>query len=524
MELLVHISAPTTKKDDDRYRAQALAYSNFKPAVRHGCERAVPTPREQDAASISIPKELDIIRREEHQTCLQQLPSAVITRKRKMPSSNVSPVMTPIGGHRNGPTTTPLGKLEVMQTLWKSRQKPSSTLPAQTIVDIPDTQRIFSTQLAMAALETQVSSYCSSSSSIPISSLTEKRATKRLRTSQQSLSVAPSNSNSQQPHTSVLETSQSNAQALELNAADTTPDQADIISSQLPDTYNLSKSDEISSVHTPVLNEYSQSYSASFDNAPEPLSPTTKTSYSVKAARSKSFQLYRSAVDSKTYPKTKTWSSQPLPVKSGKENIQPIPEANPFKHSLTCQPPERIPKPKQTTLQQPRSSIPSPLPPSLLQQLFSLPKQVLPPTPPTSHTPAAEATFIDSTLQKLASVSELRSRYSIRHQQLRPVSKFERGYWRIDARDWPLHHQILFWQKLVRFVGNGVVGLATSCFRQADEGEESLGIVKVFCWGEIVMHVYLFIYSCGRKEMRKQSATWVDVDGKVVVSISTVLS
>jgi hypothetical protein len=31
-EILVHISAPTTKDDDDRYRREALAYRNFKPA------------------------------------------------------------------------------------------------------------------------------------------------------------------------------------------------------------------------------------------------------------------------------------------------------------------------------------------------------------------------------------------------------------------------------------------------------------------------------------------------------------
>ncbi len=34
MELLVHLSAPTTRKDDERYKAQVLAYEDFECSNR----------------------------------------------------------------------------------------------------------------------------------------------------------------------------------------------------------------------------------------------------------------------------------------------------------------------------------------------------------------------------------------------------------------------------------------------------------------------------------------------------------
>jgi hypothetical protein len=522
MELLIHISAPTTKKDDDRYRAQALAYLDFKPAVKHACEKVVPTPAEEKSALAFVPEELGRLRQEKREDSSQHPHTEVNIRKRKTPSYVVPPVLTATDGSVDGHMSTPLEKLEIMQALWKSRQVASSPQHAPPGEDIPDTQRLFSTQFAMAALETQIYSYSSDSGYVPDSFLLQERASKQQRTSQQTWAVAPASSNSDSSHSSVLYTRLSDAPVTERDAADHITNQPDLLSSQLPDTYDLSKSDEDDSVLTPVQKGHLQSHSASSNKTHVHLTPNSKDSNSVKSAGGKSFQVYSSAVDNKSSAETRRWSSQPLPINSEKENIQTSPFIKHSRHLPTHQPPEDTPKRKQTPIQLPRSSIPSPLPPSLLQQLFSLPKQVLPPMPPTSHTPAAEATFVDSTLEKLASVTELQKRFHARHQQLRPISKFERGYWRLDTRGWPLHHQILFWQKMMRFVGNGVAGLATSCFRQTEEEEESLGIVKVFCWGEIVMHVYLFLYSCGRKEMRKQSATWVDVDGKVAVSISAV--
>ena len=44
-----------------------------------------------------------------------------------------------------------------------------------------------------------------------------------------------------------------------------------------------------------------------------------------------------------------------------------------------------------------------------------------------------------------------------------------------------------------------------------------LGRVRVFCWGEVVEHVYLLLYVASRSRIRKVGAVWVDADEEVVI-------
>jgi hypothetical protein len=164
------------------------------------------------------------------------------------------------------------------------------------------------------------------------------------------------------------------------------------------------------------------------------------------------------------------------------------------------------------------------LPSSLLTELKSLPREVLPPNPPTGETTKEEGiTFVTELLEKFAVHRPLVARYH-RGNQRRAVDQFERGFWQIDVKHWPLRDQILFWKDLIRFVGNGRVGLATWCTREhvspiEEEKAESIGTVNVFCWGEIVMHVYIFLYTIADGHLRRQSAEWIDAEGEVVVHV-----
>ena len=49
------------------------------------------------------------------------------------------------------------------------------------------------------------------------------------------------------------------------------------------------------------------------------------------------------------------------------------------------------------------------------------------------------------------------------------------------------------------------------------ESVGGLGLVKVFCWGEVVPHVYLLLYVASNNRVRKSGLQWVDAEGEVVV-------
>jgi hypothetical protein len=153
----------------------------------------------------------------------------------------------------------------------------------------------------------------------------------------------------------------------------------------------------------------------------------------------------------------------------------------------------------------------------------SLPIQIHPPPPPTgsdsfvSHiTPQLRSQFWDS--------EELQGKYKpFPH---RALGQSERGYWQFDTRAWSPKIQIKFWVFLQSNIGSGVSGWGIWCLREndmtGDEGREEtheLGIVKVFCWGEVVGHVWLLCYVASQARLKRVESQWVDAGGEVVVRI-----
>jgi hypothetical protein len=151
----------------------------------------------------------------------------------------------------------------------------------------------------------------------------------------------------------------------------------------------------------------------------------------------------------------------------------------------------------------------------------SLSVEIHPPPPPTgsesfiSHiTPQLSSQFWDS--------EELQGKYKpYPHRTLR---QSERGYWQFDTRAWSHKIQIKFWVFLQSNIGSGVSGWGIWCLRENDEGEgveaeHELGIVKVFCWGEVVGHVWLLCYVASQARLKRVESQWVDADEEVVVRI-----
>jgi hypothetical protein len=151
----------------------------------------------------------------------------------------------------------------------------------------------------------------------------------------------------------------------------------------------------------------------------------------------------------------------------------------------------------------------------------SLSMEIHPPPPPTgsdsfiSHvSPQLKSQFWDS--------QELRGKYKpFPH---RPLRQSERGYWQFDTRAWSPKIQIKFWIFLQSNIGSGVSGWGIWCLRENDEDEDEeaeheLGIVKIFCWGEVVGHVWLLCYVASQARLKRVESQWVDADGEVVVRI-----
>ncbi|KAK3116719.1 hypothetical protein LTR53_002628 [Teratosphaeriaceae sp. CCFEE 6253] len=121
----------------------------------------------------------------------------------------------------------------------------------------------------------------------------------------------------------------------------------------------------------------------------------------------------------------------------------------------------------------------------------NLPLTIRPPEPPVSLN--SFVTHITPDLSMLADQLILSERYVpiLTTRDLRPL---ERGYWLIETSSWPRELQSTFWAFLVSTVGIGKAGWGVWCLREhAHQSALGLGNVKVFCWGEVVAHVYLML-------------------------------
>jgi len=109
----------------------------------------------------------------------------------------------------------------------------------------------------------------------------------------------------------------------------------------------------------------------------------------------------------------------------------------------------------------------------------------------------------------------------------RPMRPLERGYWLVKSSSWTQEVQHKFWKFLESQVGSGDAGWGVWCLREPGQsvltlpgqGEGGLGLVKVFCWGEVVKHIYLMLYVASNSRVRKIGLQWVDAEEVAVVQM-----
>jgi len=141
-----------------------------------------------------------------------------------------------------------------------------------------------------------------------------------------------------------------------------------------------------------------------------------------------------------------------------------------------------------------------------------LPTTIRAPAPLPSLQPFE--THITESLKYLSETASLAQTYKPVSVS-RDLEQSERGCWTFDITPWPAQLRSEFFQFLAKMIESGRVGWGVWCVR---EPASSLR-VRLFCWGEIVRHIYLMLYVASKSKVRKLGLRWEDAGGEVVVQM-----
>lgn len=165
-----------------------------------------------------------------------------------------------------------------------------------------------------------------------------------------------------------------------------------------------------------------------------------------------------------------------------------------------------------------------------------LPTTIRPPAPETSV--ASFVSHVTEALRHLVDDEPLSKSYSP-VSTARSIDPLERGHWLVSCHDWSAELKRGFWRMLQTTIGSGLAGWSVWCQRGAEKdweerdsqrlasstvftgAEDDFGPVKVYCWGEVVMHIYLLLYVASNSRVRRHGLQWIDAEGKVVVQMRT---
>lgn len=95
----------------------------------------------------------------------------------------------------------------------------------------------------------------------------------------------------------------------------------------------------------------------------------------------------------------------------------------------------------------------------------------------------------------------------------------DRGHWTIDTSTWPASIQKEFWDSLYDFVCMGRLGWGVTLYRDA-AGSSALGLVRLYCWAEIVEHTWLMMWICSKGEIVKSGSNWTDAGGNLMFEVA----
>ncbi|KAK8125535.1 uncharacterized protein PG998_001294 [Apiospora kogelbergensis] len=137
--------------------------------------------------------------------------------------------------------------------------------------------------------------------------------------------------------------------------------------------------------------------------------------------------------------------------------------------------------------------------------------ELYPAEPPTDAVQLKPEDLVTTGLRKLGSDLQIPKRFRPESQS-RELRPFERGYWSLDCSNWTLQLRSEAWVFLANYVGGGVAGWGVWCRRDPD-----FKILKVYCWGHVVAHIFLLLYLASRRKILFTGAAWTDGENKVVI-------
>jgi hypothetical protein len=153
----------------------------------------------------------------------------------------------------------------------------------------------------------------------------------------------------------------------------------------------------------------------------------------------------------------------------------------------------------------------------------SLPTEVIPPAPEVGTTKSATWPSQSTPIMEAMVTNEGNiGRYNPKMLMRRPEMD-ERGFWRIETSSWPRKIQHQFWTSMVTHIRKGHFGWGITMHREPrlfDDGtidDSELGLVRLYCWGELVEHTYLFLWLSSAGKVLNSGLQWIDADNLVVV-------
>ncbi|KAF2132715.1 hypothetical protein P153DRAFT_333241 [Dothidotthia symphoricarpi CBS 119687] len=417
-EILVHISTPATKQNDDLYQSLADAYKEFEPYRRHPDDVCLDEPRQ--ANEVQVPHNVSVL---------------------------------------NTTSTTPKGSsndADANTSIFSTSKDSYGSFPSYPS---PGDQERLDNQL-----------YYDDDGSVPVSSrlarLDHIHVTWRKQTTPKSSFVgrqrpAPRDEDEDEADTAFIEDSQLAAQALQ---------------SQLQDGYSTTdedtEEDEVD-IDEGVEKDESDVESGRNNLSSSAVEPTPSTHSAVTRSVSASHK------ESRLLDNTLDLS---LSIVRDAENNR----ISLTKSDIALHPPD----------------------------FTKLPLDAFPPAPEVSI--AQPGTLPSQITEYLAAI---KIQYSARFKpskKLRTLESDERGYWSVGCTTWSQNIQHEFWTRLCEYVQSGKLGWGTTLHRDLGSSR-TIGRVKMYCWGEVVEHLWLLLWVCSKGRVSGSGSKWVDADGITIV-------
>lgn len=491
MDLRVHTTAPSTKKDDERFVAQAEAYSSFVATRRL---TSIP-----DDGSLTVRNDSALLRQPDI------IPTNImpeIQRTLEEPIAELTEVAY-------DPTTfleeTQLGYTALESQLFASSSRNPTKVTKRSIEPLEDsTTEVSKPERAPSEPDGSRGDGSSSSHQVPSQSSYLKspnldRSTKKPRINDENLRFFPTRG-SLLP--SVIPSREESDYAIK--CVSNVDEQGD---PSLPSQKHIAHPVDGSVSVDDVTSELPTSYS---------LSNITSVS-----SRSRQHSIQRSVSDPGPSPSEATESVSAKPRREANQSLE-SPSRDITHVSVNAAPatplaPPASPRPSDSdtvvkdfadvrnTQKKSGGSGTEP------ESQSELPTSIRPPAPQPSLQPFK--THVTESLRYLGETANLAQCYKpvIVSRDLR---QSERGFWTLDITPWPAQLRLEFFQFLAKMIEPGRVGWGVWCTRDLAALE-----VRVYCWGEVARHIYLMLYVASKSKVRKLGLQWVDADGDVVVQM-----